>query len=212
MATDLGEILTDLMAEASTSSRQDTSAAADARIALSRLRPALERLHNDGLDTGTSPSDPDAFARQAERVHWVRLLANTCARLGNARPEPKTPGPMTRLADAAAIAAVLHADVQTNGQRWAIVAGLAQAATHLVASAGGGEQHSPDVDRALIIAEASSGVLFQFASLDPPTAADYRALHRPVPNPSPEVRSASDVVLETGGGGVAGKLLSVRAG
>lgn len=184
------------MAEASTSSRQDTSAAADARIALSRLRPALEHLHDDGLDTGASAADPDAFARQAERVHWVRLLANTCATLGKATPQPETPGPLTRLADAAAVAAVLHAEVQTNGQRWAIVAGLAQAATHLVAPAGGGEQHSPDVDRALIIAEASSGVLFQFASLDPPTAVDYAALRRPVPDPSPEVHSASDVVRE----------------
>jgi hypothetical protein len=43
-----------------------------APAALSRLRPALERLHDDGLDTGASRADPDAFARQAERVHWVR--------------------------------------------------------------------------------------------------------------------------------------------
>ena len=197
MATDLAEILSDLSAEASTSSSGDTVAVLDARIALSRLRPALDRLHDDGLDTGASTdSDPDAFTRQAERVHWVRLLANTCARLGDATPSSETPGPMTRLADAAAVTAVLHADVLTGGQRWAIVAGLARTANHLVTAAGGGDQQSPDVDRALIITEASSGVLFQFAALDPPAAVDYAALHRPVPDPSARPTSVEAAALE----------------
>ncbi len=197
MATDLAEILADLRAEAARSPRSDPIAAADARTALARLRPALDRLRDDGLDTGASiDTDPDAFSRQADRVHWVRLLSVTCDTLGQSVSAAASPGRMTNLADAAAIAATLHVDTLTGGQRWAIVAALARTAHILTGAAAGGEHESPKASRALIIAEASSSVLFQFASLDPPTATDNAAQRRPVPNPAAQLTSVEAAALE----------------
>ena len=196
MATDLAEILTDLRAAASQSSRTDPTANTDARIALSRLRPVLERLRLDGLDTGLpSGADPDAFSRQADRVHWVRLLEGACARLGNATARVEPAGRLTRFADAAAVTATLHVDTMTRGERWATTGAIARSAHHLTRAAAGGSE-PPDVSRALIIAEASSAVLFQFATLDPPTADDNRALLRPVPNPRARGASVDDALLE----------------
>lgn len=55
MANDLAETFADLRGEASRASRVDPAAAADARTAMSRLRPALDRLCADGLDTLSRP-------------------------------------------------------------------------------------------------------------------------------------------------------------
>ena len=123
------------------------------------------------------------------------LLTTSCDTLGRSVPASEPPGRLTNLADAASVAATLQSDTATSGERWAATAALARTARYLTSTASDGNS-PPAIDRALIIAEASSSVLFQFAALDPPTAADLASLHKPVPNPAADGTSRDDAALD----------------
>ena len=179
MATTLQHLLDDLTEQ--TGAPMPTAAIEDVTGALAHLGRALAGLTDDGLT-------PSASARQQTATE----LAGACVTVGWLWP--RTGGPLTDLAGAAADLIGRDREVMGRSHRWAVTAELAEVADHcarlgrrLLPSAA-----APELD----VVRQLAAAVERDAQADPPTAAASVVLDRLVPLPGRPSGEAAVTVLD----------------
>ncbi len=168
MATTVQQLLDALTEQ--TTSRTPSATMEDATGALAHLGRALTGLTHDGLTAGDSP-----------RQHTAAELATACTTAGTLWP--RTGGPLTDLAGAAADLVGRDRVIMGRSHRWAVTVELADAADHC---AGLARRLLPQAAVAELGAvRRLAATLERDARTDPPTAAGAAILDRPVPMPAP---------------------------
>jgi hypothetical protein len=195
VATSLQQLLNDLTAQ--TGAPAPTATIEDVTGALAHLGRALTGLTADGLTPTASP-----------RQRIVSELAEACTIAG--RLWPRTGGPLTDLAGAAADLIGRDRTLMGRAHRWAVTVELAAVADHcarlgrrLLPSAAAPE---------LAFVRQSAADLERDAQADPPTGAGYAVLDRLIPLPIPPPGQAPVTALDAAAGLVAGLDRAQRAG
>ncbi len=164
MATSVQQLLDDLTAQIR--APVATATIEDVTGALAHLGRALTGLAEDGLSPSASP-----------RQRTATELAQACATAG--RLWPRTGGPLTDLAGAAADLVGRDRAVMGRAHRWAVTVELAEVADHC---AGGGRRLLPSAAAPeLDFVHQSAADVERDAQADPPTADAYAVLDRLVP-------------------------------
>ncbi|MGY1684954.1 hypothetical protein ACI8AK_05125 [Geodermatophilus sp. SYSU D00867] len=168
MAVSVQQLLDDLTAR--TGAGSPTGTVEDVTGALAHLGRALTGLTDDGLS-------PAASARQRTATE----LAGACVSAG--RLWPRTGGPLTDLAGAAADLVGRDRAGMGRAHRWAVTVEVAEAADRCARS--GRRQLPSAAAPELITVRRLAAAVERDAQADPPTAAGYAVLDRLVPLPGP---------------------------
>ncbi|GAB3314444.1 hypothetical protein GCM10027451_29400 [Geodermatophilus aquaeductus] len=166
MATSLQHLLDELTTR--THAPAPTAAIEDVTGALAHLGRALTGLTEDGLS-------PAASARQQTAAG----LAGACATAGGLWP--RTGGPLTDLAGAAADLVGRHRGTMGRAHRWAVTVELAEVAEHCARL--GRRLLPPEAAPELVFVRQSAADVERDAQASPPTADGCAVLDRLVPLP-----------------------------
>jgi hypothetical protein len=168
VATSLQQLLDDLKAR--TGAPPPTATIEDLTGALAHLGRALTGLTDDGLTATASP-----------RQRTATELAESCTATG--RLWPRTGGPLTDLAGAAADLIGRDRAAMGRRHRWTVTVELAVVADHCARL--GRRLLPPEAAPELAFVRQSAADVERDAQADPPTADGYAVLDRLVPLPTP---------------------------